>query len=222
MGEPDENLDDVDVDDVDDDDNTDDDKPDPMETMLEGLNKGFSALGNQLSSLGEKLDNVNKPAEKPDDDVDDNVSADDIELMSRTEFMDTMLNRVSNLVNKAVKPVEERVDNNDAKNITKFVQDEVNRLRGENPDFDEWKGDIKKVVKENPYLLPEQAFVLAKHKNPAKVKKLAKKYGKKSKGKDKQTPKMGGLLPSSGKVTSSESMTMKDAAEDAWAKTFGA
>lgn len=142
----------------------------------------------------------------------------DFESMSRGEMIDYLITSV----NKAEKGINDRIDKLETRSTQADLRDQIESAREEYEDFDEWTQDIKQVMEKRPGLSIDEAYALAKHQNPDKVQELAtQKEEEEREEREKQPPKFGGLMPTSGLVTKSEGMDPNAAAEAAWGETMG-
>lgn len=198
-----------------------------METLVEKLNEGLTALKDSFSqsinSLNERIDKLDGGKEDDDDPGD---FGDELETLSRKEYMSVMLGEVSKLLRKELSPVEKKVGSFEEGTKLRDIQAEVEKCQKEFSDFEDWKPEMTKLAKamrDNGEGIPrpKRLYLLAKAENPEKAKRLDEKSGR---GKDERKAKkidLGGLLPTSGKVVKSQKMDVKAAGEAAWAEVFG-
>lgn len=199
-----------------------------LDELVNKLNEGLTTLKDSFSqsigSLNERIDKLDKGAESGDDNPGD--FGDELETLSRKEYMGVMLGEVSKLLRKELSPVEKKVGNFEEGTKLRDIQSEIEKCQKEFGDFDEWKPEMAKLAKNmrdngEGIPRPKRLYLLAKAEHPEKAKKLDEKSGK---GKDKEKGKkidLGGLLPTSGKVVKSQRMDTKAAGEAAWAEVFG-
>jgi len=216
-----------------DDEKKDEDKKDEDDTSLKMLevmasvNKNLEGMAAKFGEFGEKLDGFGVKDDEDEGDEDkgkDDYSYDDLETLDRRGFMDVIVKKVTGAIDSKLKPVTESLNTIDSNSKTQGVEVMIKAAVEKYPDFWEWKAEMGEEVKRNDRLTAEDAYVLAKQKDPDKVKKLAEAANK---GKDKEEDvkdvdqPFGGLTPTSGKTVPTEKMTSDQAAEMAWTKVFG-
>lgn len=153
-----------------------------------------------------------------------------LERMSRSDLVKTILAQVKGVVDEAVKPLGETIQNTRKETVKDKVAAEMKSLADKNPDFNEWMDEIKEIAQQTPGISVTRAFKLAKSENPDKAKQLEEKYkdefaaldGSAGTGDTKGKP-YGGAKP--GVTTSGEEgrtdMSRKDAIDAAWEETMG-
>lgn len=155
-----------------------------------------------------------KPADKGDGNK-KTVTDDDLEGMSRSEFMSHMLESVGKTI---VDPINVKLAKGEQATAANATKAEIKAVEDTYGDFWEFEDEVKNVLKANPSINIEDAYLLAKGKSPDKVATLetaAKKEAAKEK-KEEDPKKFGGLLPTSGLTRENSKMGLKDAAESAW------
>lgn len=225
---------------------------------LEGLTKAFGDMTKQFTELpaqvgaavthgintavGQQQEqhraNVAAAEAEDDDDDDDGTGGGegvDLEKLSRAEFANTILKSFSKTLKSTLKPLEASLNTTAETAERDRVAQRFTTVREQNPDFDLWKEEMGELVKTRGYLDPEELIIIAKAKNPEKVKQLADKAAEDEKAGKKQTgegesgktsdkPTFLGLMPTSG-VTgeegSPEYKTTKDAAAAAFDDILG-
>lgn len=180
------------------------------------LHRELVGLKEQLNKKPEPGDK--KPAPKKDAPDDDAV---DIELLSRAQFKEHMLKDVEKRV---LEPILERLGKNESTIEAKYARDELEKLAGKHPELWDFSDELKNTLNKYPDLSMEEAYILAKHAAPEKVKKLddtakAKENEKSTDQAKKEKARFGGLFPTSGKTAPSKRLNPKDAAEAAWEST---
>jgi hypothetical protein len=189
-----------------------------MEQVAAGmqyLHNENKALKNELTVLKTEVGKKPAPARGDDDDV-------NLETMTRQEYANYILKQAES---RLVDPVKAE----QAADVQKRDRDEAKRqidaAAGKHGDFWEFREEMKSIVNELPDINIEDAYVLAKSRNPDKASLVDERIAKKKKEEKKEEekkedePKYGGLLPTS--TTSKRSSTMKpdEAAEAAWSET---
>ena len=162
-----------------------------------------------------------------DDDPDVGAGAVDLEGMTRAEFGDAIANKIMKSVNKVVKEVSKSQEADRLANARKELAADLKKTQKEHPDFLEFKEEIATLAQTYPDLTPEDLYLLARHRNPDKVKELEAKATEAKKKEDEEKKKgdqrrFGGLTPTSGVGATEKSGRMEraDAVEAAWEEAF--
>lgn len=229
--------------------------PEAMEEMLENLANSQKALtegldkmaratqqGQQLlteslatltSRLNDSLELDNSRRRSSDDD-DGKLPTDvDFETMSRKELVDFIVKGVGGAVDKKMeglhKGLKEEIDTTRSETNRERLQREVDAMRKEHKDFDDWKEEMLLLVKKNPMLTAKEAYILSRSGDNKKAKELDEKYAKLAKEEAEKNGEgsgkakgFGGMRPGSGeRRTNKTDMTANEAAEAAWDDVFG-
>jgi len=193
-----------------------------LKESLSTLVQSVTVLSDGLAKLDQKIENVassNKPKDEPP--VDDYS---DLEVLSRKDFMDLIMQRIGKVIDDKLSEVSKQVENVQTSREEEIVREQVEKAAKKYKDFWDWRDEMKKLVERNPYLTAEDAYILARSSNPEKAKEIDAKYSEsdeKEEKEKKETPVFGGLTPTSGRTTESDKMTQEDAAETAWRRVFG-
>jgi len=154
-----------------------------------------------------------------------------LEALSRTEFLDAILDKVGGLVDDRIKPVSERVQDVDDRGIQKDLQRQIRKAAEDHLDFGEWREEMGNIAKRSPGLAVEEYYQLARLSDPDKASKMDGQYKTdeqrkaeekeaEEKAKEKE-PRYGGLTPTSGKTVEVNDMTLDEAAEKSFDDIFG-
>jgi len=199
----------------------------PMVDSIKGIQDGMKGLADEVTSIKEAQGKVK---DTDDDDKDKDKDLDDrtLESLSRKDFMGHIVEQFGKLVDAKIKPVATQLDDGQTKQLEADVAKAVKKAEADHEDFWDWKEEMGKELQKNPYLYPEDAYVLAKAKDPGKAKELETKHlseDEKKKieeaKKKKDQPQFGGLTPTSGKTVESTKMKQEEASELAWNETMG-
>jgi len=152
----------------------------------------------------------------------------DLEMLSRKDYMDvilnTMMKRLERVVDDKVKPLGEKVDQTEESVVRDKIKEEFDAARRAHKDFDEWKPELEAKFKRNMYLTPEEAYTLVRAENPEKAKQLDAKYTTKESDED-TSGFYGGMAPLHKKVEKlrkkNKNMSEDEAGELAWETIFG-
>ena len=164
-------------------------------------------------------------ADDKDDDPDDDDF--DIERVSRTELVNHLDKRFARSLDKALKPVIDRLEATSTDAETDRVKREFTKAKEDFPDFMEWKEEMRDIITTHPELSAENIYLLARAKNPKKAKEVDDKSGKGKKEEDKKELSkrkqvFGGLTPTSGTSLEKDGKKQpKEAASSAWDEVFG-
>lgn len=175
------------------------------------INKGFEDVGNK------------KAQTTSDDDEEDDFDEDvDFDELDNKQLADTLTQNILKQIDKKLKGFSEDVNKKVSSTSEEVSKEKLRRevadAREKFKDFDEFKDDIGKLVKQYPNLAVEDLYLLAKQKNPDKVKELEEKRVEEKQKEEKETKsRFGGLTPTSSRETTSKgTMEKGEAAEAAW------
>ncbi len=150
------------------------------------------------------------------------ASDQDVEALSRKEFLqDVILPQFSSMLDDKLKGVSDRLEHVSSEFETKSVRDEVSTVRESRADFDSWKEEVARELKSNPNLSIEDAYLLAKTRDPEKVTKIDAEIVKKKEDAERSSAAkgsvFGGMRPSGGgEVEKRDDMNQEEAADTAW------
>lgn len=166
-------------------------------------------------------------ANEDDDDEDDLDPDFDVERSSRTDLVNHLDKRFAKALNKALKPIIERLEITSTDAETDRVRREFGEAREKYPDFMEWKDEMRDIITAHPDLSASRIYRLARSENPEKAKEVDKKM-KEEKGDQSDESKVvsmkafGGLAPTSGsRVENNGKKQPKEAAAAAWDQAMG-
>lgn len=202
-----------------------------IEASLKGVTDSLGKLAEGMTGISETV----KTLGTRDDDDDKKKkgkkkSPDNLELMSRMEFTQVLMDMFTDVVDEKLKPLSESISGVSQNVENKGAKALYDRLKRDYKDFDDWKDEIVTKMKASPGMNPDDAYKLVRLENPKKTKEMDEKY-KSEEQKQKEEAekkaaenkgKMGGLTPTSSKTVQSEKMGGDDAAELAWEKVMGA
>jgi len=208
----------------------DDTKNDTLEgikglaNVMKGLQETVGALNTRMDGIettrvSERVADDEKAGKKPD------TTDDQLEDMSRAEFMTHMITQISDTL---IKPVAERIDGDAATARNNTATELIQQAADNHPDFQEFATEIKKIAREMPGISPERAYQMARSEDPDKSATMDEKYETDEQKKVKADAQaleeansgdapFGGLAPTSGVLA--EKVDFKDnreAFDDAW------
>ena len=194
---------------------------------LEGLPEGVqNAVKDAIREVsGEQrvaADEAARIAASKKEDTDDKLEDFDVERVSRTELVGHLDKRFAKALDKALKPIMEKLENTSSSVETDRVKREFTKARDDFPDFMEWKEEMREIISAHPELTAEDIYLLARAKNPDKVKEIDgklqdEKIKKEGTGKVQKMKAFGGLTPTSGTSEQSDGKKQpKEAASAAW------
>ena len=147
----------------------------------------------------------------------------DVEALSRKEFLqDVILPQIGNIFDEKLKGISEKLENVSSDFESKNIRDEVKALQGNRSDFNDWKGEIAAELKKNSALSVEDAYLLARTRDPDKARKIDDDLATKAKEEAakkaaEQGGNFGGMRPSGGgDIEERDDMDEGEAAEKAW------
>lgn len=194
-----------------------------LATRMDGVVQQLSTLSTGFGSVQELLDSLkqDKGTDKGSAEKDPLTSV-DLDTLSQSDLAAIIMNAVGKKVEDLLKPV---LEGGQALG-TKVQQLELEKLvdktaeKYKNDHFWEWKAEIRAELERNPALSPEDAFLLAKVKNPNKVTELDKKHNPNGTDEAKKPSKFedffGGFRPVSSQTVKSRKMAQDEAATAAW------
>ena len=148
----------------------------------------------------------------------------DVEAMDNGQLAEHILGQVKAVINEAVKPIQETVKSVSDGFASNVNQQQIDSVRGEFKDFDEWGDEMREVMEavgENANMGVRDIYLLARARNPQKVEALAEKANENNGGENKEDAPFGGMFPTSTKGAPVEDMDMDDAAMAAWESEIG-
>ena len=194
-----------------------------QKSVATGIAAAFKESGIlQQNSSSKKKEEEQEEEVKP-------LNEDELEKMSRADFArhmgDNIAKSVMSQVTKAMKPLTERMAENEDAGERERLKTQIKEAREKYKDFDEFRKEIVASVEEYPNLSIEDHYKLVKADNPEKVKEIEEKIAKEKEEEEKKAgtnkPAFGGLTPTSGeKAEETQHKTTKDAAEAAWEDTM--
>lgn len=202
--------------------------PKALEDMMSSMSENMKTFGEGLTAVMTQVNTLSDEVKKkPEAEKKEEPQYQDLERLGRNEFMELMLGKFSDIVDSKMKPVSDQVGNIEKTQSSMTVDQQIKGVIDSGAkDFWEWKDEIGKKVKENPYLNAQEAYDLVRLANPTKAKEMDEKFVKvdvKEETKKEGDLTFGGLTPtSSGSRTEGASeMDGDDAADAAWDKIFG-
>lgn len=194
--------------------------------ILENLPGGMqSAVAKAIRDENERImaaraaDNDDDEDEEDFEEEDDDVDLDDL---SRDQFAQYLMKQFTKAQKASLKPLVDRIEGLASESESDKWRREIATARSNYKDFTEWGEEIKAVLTKNPDISVDDAYHLAKARNPEKVKEISEKFETAEKEEeDKKNPKslFGGLTPTSRVGGSSEEtppLNQKEASEKAW------
>lgn len=203
-----------------------------LATGLETTQKHVSDLTSNVGSLSnmnkEQIEASRLAAEEQG--MADELGANDLEGMDRSQFSDYILGQVNKGFDKLSEQMNGQVETVKFNASNTALQGEFNTVREANPDFDHYKNEIAAVAQQNPDMKISDMYTLAKANNPEKVTEVTKTLETEKIETDKlaaeeakqNTSKgFGGLTPTSGqRIEQPSDMTQENAGNAAWDETM--
>lgn len=210
---------------------TDDKKDEPstkeLMTMIETLAETVNDLTENVGSIGTILQqaaDMETTKVAPKVDSKQKVSAQDLEGLSRGDFLSHIIEEVKGAL---IEPLNTQINSVAENAETTELRRQVNASADAHSDFWDWKEEMGELVKQNPGLTPERLYSLARSEGLDKAKGIDEKIEKeekeeKAKEESKKTISFGGLKPtSSGGAEQKTDMSKGDAADSAWDSIMG-
>jgi hypothetical protein len=185
------------------------------DSFIRGMDNLNANLGGKFDALLTEVKS-SRPAPAPDPEPEPG----DIDAMSNSELSSHIVSRVmkafEGLLGEKLAPVTSQVNNLTTSFTTDNVTRQINTLRADAKDFNDWNSEMLDLAKEHPSLGVKDLYHLAKSRNPAKSEELAKKYAPPPKPKPNA---FGGFGPApNGKGGQSPVVSALEAARSAYAE----
>ncbi len=212
-------------------DEKDDDKVDlgqlteALKGLPEGVQKAVKDAIHEVSGEQRTAAAAAAKAAAESEEDDDEPEDVDLESLSRNELVNHLEKGFGKTLSKALKPILDRLEATSTDVETDRVKREFAKAKEDFPDFMEWKDEMRDIITAHPELSAENIYLLARAKNPEKVKEIDKKAkeekGEKEEidesGKLKGMRAFGGLTPTSGASVENDGKKQpKEAALSAW------
>lgn len=201
-----------------------------IQDLLKPIIESVNTVSEGQKGLALEVQSIKEAAQKPpvkDPKEDPDPTDRDLESMSRKEFLAHITDGFGKLLDDKIKPVSDGIAGDKDKELEKTVNDAVKIATKDHKDFWEWKKEMGEELVKNPYLMPEDAYQLARLHSGEKATEMDKKFpsdeavqkGKDEKEAKEKTPGFGGLTPTSGQTVESENMKFPEASDQAWSET---
>lgn len=180
--------------------------------QLEALMKTVGTLASAVAGQGKQIEALAtslKAPEKPDHSGNENV---DLESLSRSDFAKHIVETLNGQLKPIFDQLGQRIDTVHTTHGTKALKGDMDMFAKEHKDFWDLQDEIQKIAKETPGINFQRAYTIARTENPEKAKELDAKYAPPK----QETPKFGGLTPTSGSSTKSNTMKPAEASQAAW------
>lgn len=195
-----------------------------LKTGMSGLVQAIAGLSDGQKSMSDNfitaLNNLGKePAEdRPA------PTEDELEKMDRSEFAQVIAAQVAKPLQDEIIELKQNLKNITEQNTSAVSSLAVGHHELANPEFKVWKDEVLKIMAQYEGMSVNDAIVLAKEKNPEKVKELADKDKSDEPTESNLSVLFGGLEPadSSEESASDDKKDFNKAANDAWDKVMGA
>lgn len=200
-----------------------------LKTLVTDIAKANKALADNVRSLGEGMTEISMRFAKGDDEEGgggnrEEEAAIDYERLTNTQMIQLMGNTVDQKLGKLNTMLEEKFGKVNNEMIATDLKKQVDVSRGLHKDFDKWTDTMKTLFTENPYLKVEDAYQLARSRNPERAKEIDTEMEKLQAGDDGSAVNskrpFGGLTPTSRGSAEGEGeakyKTFEEAAGAAW------
>lgn len=161
-------------------------------TFTRSLGELNTALGGKLDTLVDQVKTLPAQMAPPPQDA----PPPDLETLTQTELASHIVGTISREVQKqietALAPLMDQVTGLQTRVVSTDVNRDIERLRGEHKDFNDWKDEMVGLAKQHPTLGISQLYNLARSENAAKARELDTKYTPPA---PPRPPRFGGLLP---------------------------
>ncbi len=200
-----------------------------LKGLPEGVQKAVKDAIHEVSGEQREAvaaDAARKAAAEADEDNDQTEDV-DLESLSRNELVNHLEKGFGKTLSKALKPILDRLESTSTDVETDRVRREFTKAKEDFPDFMEWKDEMREIITAHPELSAEDIYLLARAKNPEKVKEVDEKLeeDKGEEGEKKLSERkraFGGLTPTSGTSLEKDGKKQpKEAATAAWDEVMG-
>lgn len=158
--------------------------------------------------LKKKMDATPAPLEKKEDETIDP------ETMTNAQLVELV---VGTIQEKALKPMADHVKSIEDKFEMYKATSEVEEAKGKHKEFETLQSEVLELQKAHPTLPVEDLVILARGKNPEKMKEFEKaQEAEAAKTKGEEKPTFGGLFPRPAQSVENTKMKYEDAAQKAW------
>lgn len=201
---------------------------DPSFLELKKLVTGLAGVVQQQVTSINGLRTTIEAGVKPKVEEEEEEEPTDLEAMPKKDFFDFMMKQVGGLLDTKLTEFGGKLDGTVKEFRTSKIRDEITSFAKDNPDFHEWETEIASLNKTHPTLGIRDLYMLAKDRNPDKVKELETKYAKKEDdaAKDDTLTLFGGYRPSTSKSTNGDGSkeakkpTVDEALEQSWSEAL--
>lgn len=151
----------------------------------------------------------------------------DVERVSRTELVSHLNKGFEKTINRALKPILDKLEATSTDVETDRVRREFKDAKGKYSDFMEWKDEMRDIISAHPDLSAKNIYLLARAKDPDKAKEIDAKIKKEKDEEegedvDERRRAFGGLTPTSGSSVKIDGKKQpKEASLAAWDKVMG-
>lgn len=192
-----------------------------LQAQLEAMVKGMVTLAEGLDKMDARINEMTtskKDADPPTGGSGDQSKDLDLNGLPNDQLVAIMTQRTLKALEEGpMAKLQERLDG-----LSKDLSQVGGRLtyrdlKERDGDLDKWAEEVQAELKRNTGLAPEDALMLAKARNPEKVKKLEDERKQAAAANDKDRPVFGGLTPTSRRGSEDAGkMKPSEAAESAW------
>lgn len=212
--------------------------PKELTETLAKLGQGLNALADSHKAMAERIESLGtgrQQQQAPEEDEEEDDDLIDLEKLSRRELLNLIEKRHTKRLRSELEPIARSLTGVHESTAEKDIRAQIQDCVKKHPDFWEWRGEMQAIVKRNPNMTPEEAYVLARSYNPNKVKEVETKLEtpeqktereRKEQASKKTIPDFlfGGLTPTSGKTGGKAREKVKagaDPGEVAWERVIG-
>lgn len=150
------------------------------------LGKGLEEIRASQSQIADHLKPPPPPA--PDPITPDSLLKDagDLSQMDNAQIANLILAKateiaeakVKEVVSTSTKTIDDKVNSLAATVHSAHAREAADKLAAANPDFFEWTPEMRRIVADHPTISMQDAYTLAKSRDPEKVASMTKKYAK--------------------------------------------
>ena len=194
-------------------------------SLSSDVQQGQQQMHTLQGNFDQAMNTIAASKETPVEEKKTDFSAFDLEGMDRAQFADFMISKMSEAASESILPrMDDKFKSIEDKTSNAALKQAVRDMARDNTDFWDWQAEMVDISKRMPNVTPEDAYYLAKSRNPEKDLKLnpAETVENKEEQKPVQLddiPLFGGMKPTSSPANEEpKNLTSSEAAEKAWAE----
>jgi len=185
-----------------------------MVSKMQQVDSRFDKLDKQQTAPTDKGTDDAKPPTAPE--------APDLDEMDRGQFAQFIIESTAKTVKESlIDPLRAQFGESENRSERRHIETDIDTTSSKYNDFWDWKDEVSKTLSDHPDLSVDDAYHLARGKNPDKLSAIEAKAQEAkdvedTKERQAKEEEFGGLLPTSGLASRNEGMESEDAANAAY------